>query len=320
VTTLDDARVRWLKERDRYEAFGKIIAAKMNSGVRALGLWCETSSRAKELHSLIKKLLRKPHHTYDSLSDKVGARCIIRYRDDLARVTEAAQRLFVCGPVDSKIDSLGVAQIGYLSIHIDVSLRENDPFAEEYVGVRAELQIRTLAQHLWSDMSHDSVYKNDEVFSRLPDTLKRRVNLMAGVIEVADMEFNRLNGELKFGPEVQIYKELETHFYRLTAHAPDPALSLEIISLLLPLYEGAPIAAITSRVDAYVAAREEALQGLYAVQDENPTSELIFQPEALLIAELLDHDEQTALRTLWNTRFPEAELERLAVAFGHSFD
>ena len=320
MTTLNEARVRWLQEREKYEAFGTIVAARMKDGVRALGLWCETSSRAKEAHSLIKKLIRKPNHTYDSLSDKVGARCIIRYRGSLTRVVEVAQNLFECGAVDSKADSLGVDQIGYLSVHVDVALRADDPRHQEFAGMRAELQIRTLGQHLWSEMSHDAVYKNDTVFSQLSDALTRRVNLMAGIIEVADMEFDRLNSELEERPEVQVYKDLETHFYKLTAHPPDPALSMDVISLLLPLYQGASISAITTRVDAYVAEHVSGLQQIYAIQEEDPTSELIFQPEALMIAELLAHDEPTALRTLWSTKFPESELERLAVALGHSFD
>jgi ppGpp synthetase/RelA/SpoT-type nucleotidyltranferase len=320
VTTLEDARLRWLNERARYEAYGKAVAAKMATGVRALGLWCDTSSRAKEPHSLVKKLL-KGKHTYDSLSDKVGVRCIIRYRDDLERVVEATQSLFVCGIVDRKADSLGVSQIGYLSIHVDVSLRDDDPLVAHYQGLHAELQIRTLAQHLWSEMSHDAVYKNDVAFAKLSDDLTRRVNLMAGLIEVADQEFNRLNGEVEQRPEVRIYKALESHFFKLTAaHAPDPELSLEVISLLLPLYGEESLASIAARLDAYIADHEAALQQIYAHQQTYTTSELVFQPEALMIAELLDRDEHLALQRLWNERFPEVELERLAVAMGHSFD
>lgn len=320
MTTIDDARIRWLGERERYEALGVAIRTRMRDAVRALGLWCDTSSRAKETHSLVKKLLRKPSHTYDSLSDKVGARCIIRYRDDLPRVVAVAQQLFECGPVDSKADSLGVDQIGYLSVHVDVALRESDPAAAEFAGMRAELQIRTLAQHLWSEMSHDAVYKNDAIFAQLSDALKRRVNLMAGIIEVADMEFNRLNGELKDRPEVEVYKGLESHFYKLTSHASDPDLSLDIIALLLPLYHGLPVPAITARVDAYVAGHQSALHQIYTEQQQYTTSDLVFQPEALLIAELLEEDQHIALRTRWSERFPEAELERLAVVFGHSLD
>jgi len=134
------------------------------------------------------------------------------------------------------------------------------------------------------------------------------------------MEFDRFNADLKLPPEVQIYKALETHFFKLTAHPPDPALSLDIISLLLPIYHDAAITDITARVDGYVTQHESALATIYALQDEATVSTLLFQPEALMIAELLDHDEPTALRSLWNTKFPESELEHLAVALGHSFD
>src|SRR5687767_9960682 len=107
----------------------------MNAGVRALGLWCETNSRAKEPHSLVKKLLKKGAHTYESMSDKAGARCIIRYRDDLERVVGVAQDLFSCGTVDRKADQLGAREIGYLSIHVDVSLRDEDPLVRQYAGL-----------------------------------------------------------------------------------------------------------------------------------------------------------------------------------------
>ena len=57
---------------------------------------------------------------------------------------------------------------------------------------RAELQVRTLAQHLWSEMSHDTTYKSGTV---VEPELKRRVNLLAGLIEIADREFSRLQEE-----------------------------------------------------------------------------------------------------------------------------
>src|ERR1700688_1296455 len=76
---------------------------------------------------------------------------------------------------------------------------KGDPGALDYPPNTfwAELEVRTLAQHVWCEMSHDSVYKNDEMVAALPDDIKRRVNLMAGQIEVADREFDRLDSELK---------------------------------------------------------------------------------------------------------------------------
>jgi ppGpp synthetase/RelA/SpoT-type nucleotidyltranferase len=316
MTTLDDARVRWLAERETYEAFGVAIAARIKAAVRNAGLWCETSSRAKEPHSLIKKLL-KGKHTYDTVTDKVGARCVIRYRQDLETVVSLAQSLFDCLKVERKAEGLGAIRLGYLSIHIDVQLCHGD--LVQFEGLKAELQVRTLAQHLWSEMAHDSIYKNDKAFSRLPEDVTRRVHLMAGLIEVADREFDLLNRELTERPEVRVYKGLERHYFRLTAHEPDPELSIEVIELLLPLYEAESANSVVDRLDAFIDSREETFQQIYTQQAEHPTADLIFQPEALMIAELLEHD-QIALRKRWNQRFPEQELERLANVMGHSFE
>jgi ppGpp synthetase/RelA/SpoT-type nucleotidyltranferase len=43
----------------------------------------------------------------------------------------------------------------------------------------AELQVRTLAQRLWSEMSHDTVYKNDGMVAKLAPDVQRLVVLMA---------------------------------------------------------------------------------------------------------------------------------------------
>jgi ppGpp synthetase/RelA/SpoT-type nucleotidyltranferase len=118
---LENARARWLNERDRSNTFGRIVASKIGAAVREKGIWCVTSSRAKETYSLIKKLL-KGKHTYDTLPDKVGARCVVRYVDELEQVVLLATKIFACEDVDRKLDQLGHERVGYASIHIEVRL------------------------------------------------------------------------------------------------------------------------------------------------------------------------------------------------------
>ncbi len=79
MTDIDDARVRWLSERAKYKAFGELLARRVRVAVKAAGIWAEITSREKDTHSLVKKLLKKSHHTYESLPDKVGVRCMVRY-------------------------------------------------------------------------------------------------------------------------------------------------------------------------------------------------------------------------------------------------
>lgn len=135
---------------------------------------------------------------------------------------------------------------------------------------------------------------------------------------MADREFDRLNRETALESGVELYKELEAHYYKLTARRPDPELSLEVIRLLLPLY-GANVRQIAQRIHEFFTSHEDVLYSVYRDAEEWKASAFLYQPEVLLIYERLEAD-QLAIRKVWNTRFPEIELERIANTFGLSFD
>lgn len=311
-------RLRWRKERPRYEELGLLVADRIAAAVRHRGIWCQKSSRTKEPHSLIKKLLAG-RHTYDSMPDKVGARCVVRYLDDLAVVEEIAKDLFDCFELDRKQNRLKADAVGYLSTHIQLRLRADDPRVVDYGGLCVELQVRTLGQHLWSEMSHDTVYKNDEALAEIPLSFRRRLNLMAGLIEVADQEFNRLDKEIPRSVVVDAYAAMERHYFKLATARPDIDLSLRIIALMVPLYGSVPATEIVRRLDAFFDDHEEVLKEVYAHANPEDASVLLYQPEALMLFELLEADPW-AVRRQWSTQFPEPELERVANTFGISFD
>src|SRR5215212_8089705 len=197
MSDTEEARKKWMEERTAYEDFSKLIADRVKVGVQASGIWSETGARAKDVPSLVKKLL-KGKHTYETLPDKAGARCVVRYLLDLNTVVSLAQRLFDCSEPDNKLKERQDNQVGYISIHLEAKLRADDERASEFPPHKywAELQIRTMGQHLWAEMAHDSVYKTDELLSSISPEIKRRVNLTAGLLEVADHEFDRLTKEL----------------------------------------------------------------------------------------------------------------------------
>lgn len=316
---IEDARQRWNEEREVFENFATLVAARSADCARAVGVWCETSSRAKETHSLVKKLL-KGKHTYEELPDRAGARCVVRYLSDLLVVLDAIDAAFECANTDSKLDGLRDYKVGYISTHVSVRLRADDPEAGTYPPDRfwAELQVRTLGQHLWAEMAHDSIYKNDEALSNLPLEFRRRVNLMAGLIEVADQEFNRLNQEIPVESAVELYRDLERHYFTLTGKRPDAELSLDVIRLLLPLYGDGP-PQISAQIEAFFKDHEEDFNLVYEQAKDVETSAFLYQPEAIMIFERLEFNQE-ALRRVWATQFPESELERFANAFGISFD
>jgi ppGpp synthetase/RelA/SpoT-type nucleotidyltranferase len=302
VSAIEEARQRWVAERPRYQQFGRLIEARLRESLKPVGIWYVVEARAKTVDSLVKKLLTKQHHTFDSLPDKVGARIVIRYRADIDKVVERVRKLFDSDDPEDKQRLLGTDRVGYLSVHLDkVRLHQKDDAAKEYPPDTffVELQVRTLAQHLWSEMSHDSVYKNEEMIAKLDPEIRRRVSLMAGQIEVADREFDRLNRELM-------------------------ELSFEVLNTLLPLIPKDDVGAFSNRLNEFLEKQHGVIEKVYAKArelgaEDDTTPAFLYQPEVLLVYNLLT-DARDNTRKIWNEHYPDRELERIANSFGISLD
>lgn len=321
MSDLEAARVSWLAERRQFEEFSKHLDDVLKREIRRVGILAEVKHRAKELDSLIKKLIRKPLHSYDSLPDKAGVRVIVRYKSEIDPVLELAKHIFDRGEPENKLDRLEPNTFGYLSVHADIRLRADDPLGATYSPsrFRAEMQVRTLAQHLWAEMAHDSVYNSEESLRPANKLLQRRIYILAGVVELADEEFNRIEHEMPTVPEFRVLKSLERNYYKLTVRRGDTELSLDVIRLLLPLYRTDPVQ-VAAHLDQVFSENEEVLHDVYAKAEEiSNLSAFLFQPEALMIYDLLK-TEPLSVRESWATSFPEKELERIANAFGISFD
>ena len=74
---------------------------------------------------------------------------------------------------------------GYLSLHYICSL-QNFPY-------KFEIQIRTVLQHAWANMNHDTGYKSGV---EIPKRYKRSMSRLAGMLEMCDDEFGRIRMEL----------------------------------------------------------------------------------------------------------------------------
>jgi hypothetical protein len=163
------------------------------------------------------------------------------------------------------------------------------------------------------------MYKSEELVRPLNNPLKRRIYDLAGVVELADEEFNRIENEMPNMPEFRVLKALERNYYKLTAKRSDPELSVDVIRLLMPLYDKDPNQ-VAAHLDQVFLDNQELLQDVYARAEESPQlSAFLFQPEALMIFDLLN-TEKLSVRESWTTSYPEKELERIANAFGISFD
>ena len=55
--------------------------------------------------------------------------------------------------------------------------------------MRCEIQVSTILQDAWAEIEHDIVYKSPE---DIPFRLRRRFACLAGLLEIADREFESL--------------------------------------------------------------------------------------------------------------------------------
>src|ERR1700690_3888715 len=56
-------------------------------------------------------------------------------------------------------------------------------------NLRAEIQVRTTAQHIWAEASQTLLYKNEKA---VPQTLKRAIYRVSALLETVDLEFERV--------------------------------------------------------------------------------------------------------------------------------
>ena len=183
-----------LEEYRRNLPLFQTVCAHMTAQVRetlsAAGIVvAAVESRVKTEDSLAGKLELKgsKYALLSDITDIVGMRIITFYPDDVDKVASAMERLFEVD-WDNSVDKRKLHDLdsfGYLSLHY-VCRTEEMPY-------RVEIQMRTLLQHAWASMNHDTGYKSGV---EIPKEYIRNMNRLAGMLELADEQFSRIRTEL----------------------------------------------------------------------------------------------------------------------------
>ncbi|MBP5335458.1 MAG: hypothetical protein J6Y61_06680 [Bacteroidales bacterium] len=168
----------------------RILKQELTAAFERAGLHvAAVESRVKAYESLEGKL-RLKGYKYSSLADItdiLGIRVITYYVDDVDRVASLVERLFTVDWENSvdKRKLLEIDSFGYLSLHYICST-PSFPY-------RFEVQMRTLLQHAWANMDHDTGYKSGV---EIPSRYLRSMSRMAGLLELVDEEFSKIHVEL----------------------------------------------------------------------------------------------------------------------------
>ena len=158
--------------------------------------------RVKNKEECIKKFQRKyqgkleadeqPYEIKDYLSDLIGIRIVCLYDDQIAVVSEMLMNHFKIIEVTDKIAAIESTEdsFGYKGLHMDLALScemTSLPKFQAFADHPFEVQIRSLIQDAWSVLDHKIKYKKS-----IPNDLKRRINVLSALFELADREFKEI--------------------------------------------------------------------------------------------------------------------------------
>lgn len=164
-------------------------------------------SRVKDRNECIAKFARKyqagcekektPYEIKDYITDLIGLRIICLYSSDVEPVRRVLEQNFDILEITDKSQAVEMEEglFGYKGLHLDLKLSENRRALPEYsrfCDFRFEVQLRTIIQDAWSVLDHKIKYKKN-----IPHELKRRINRLAALFELADQEFLNIREETK---------------------------------------------------------------------------------------------------------------------------
>ena len=158
--------------------------------------------RVKEREECIKKFNLKYRTNLESsstdyvirdyITDLIGLRVVCLYEDDIDKVGGCLSEHFEVIDKTDKIAQIENTEgsFGYKGLHLDLRLNATRMAMPEYIkysDFRFEIQIRTIIQDSWSVLDHKIKYKKS-----IPTRLKRRINTLAALFELADREFREI--------------------------------------------------------------------------------------------------------------------------------
>jgi ppGpp synthetase/RelA/SpoT-type nucleotidyltranferase len=175
----------------------------INFMYRNISLGFPVQYRVKTWNSIEEKMRRVALRikSVTDLQDIIGVRVILVFPTEIENVIRCLIAQFAVIKQVNTITRLNDDQFGYTSHHLIVDLN-NTQYLQQYIPANArlkgEIQVRTLAQHIWAEASHKINYKNNQ----LPVTINRSIYRLSALLETVDLELQRIVQEISELPSL----------------------------------------------------------------------------------------------------------------------
>lgn len=203
---------QFIEQRTDYEQLCIEVAYILSKRVETADVEVAViTHRAKTLNSFLEKIRRKKYgDPFSEVEDFAGVRVVCLYVSDLPKIEGVIQKEFDVVEKVDKFREKAPDQFGYGAIHYVVRLGRKNLGAryDDLKTLKCEVQIRTVLQDAWAIIDHHLVYKRE---SDIPSQIQRKLNGLAGLLETADDQFDRIRAER------EVYVQDLTHSSRDTS-------------------------------------------------------------------------------------------------------
>ena len=179
--------------------------------------------RVKSLESISQNIERNKLSLSSviELDDLIGIRLILLFKRDVDRIYKIIMDTFDIIRYEDTSTRLAETQFGYQSVHYIIKVPKpwlKVPSFHDFIKFKAEVQVRTLAQHIWAATSHVLQYKQE---ASVPLPIMRSIYRVSAILETVDLEFERL------------LVERESYITKIDTSKEDMKLNVDIVQRIL---------------------------------------------------------------------------------------
>ncbi|MDN5079521.1 RelA/SpoT domain-containing protein [Aliarcobacter butzleri] len=220
-------------EKEILKAWGEFVSKKIIDTLETKGidsskfLKISASSRVKDSQSLLAKAFYRGKNykdPYNDITDKVGTRFVALLEEDVRELCAIIENIDEWTYTKDRDYELERADepfsFNYQSMHYIVKPKEIINYKNINISqkISCEIQVRTLLQHAYSELTHDRVYK---VSFDPTSEVKRVVAKSMAFLETTDEYFQKVSELMLDLPIFKLYNKLKDKYSEINPNFKD---------------------------------------------------------------------------------------------------
>ncbi len=271
--------------KEALAAWGHFVHDSLEQRIKKSSIKVQISScRVKDIDSAVGKVARKDYNDpLQQMTDLVGVRFVVLLSPQLYTIGDLIENIpdwtYTKDRDPDEEAQIQAEKFGYQSLHYIVRSSRNIEVSGVVIpkGLPCEVQLRTLLQHTYAEVVHDSIYK---AVVRVPPKANRFVARSMALIETSDhlfVETMRLLEE-ENRDRNQLLSEL-SHLYISKIGRADPGPDEKFNLGVIEAFQDKLPPGVTESVSKFIDENEFVIE---KIRSRLPTDSFWLQPVAIL--------------------------------------